>query len=182
MRQQQKSQKLANILSVLLKISAIVCGTLTFFIILFQPTNITTTTQEKQFNGTSFQITFQSQLDNGVNHTTAQMWIFTLVLLFSAVLIIAILWLASQIFQGLAVQFSPFQEKYVRKLRQISILLFLYALAPQLLYSLLSTLFLPGYLFNFGIDIAILFAAVFYLLTEVFRYGVKLQTESDETL
>lgn len=182
MRQQQKNQKLATILSLLLKISAIICGTLTFLIIIFQPKTLTTTVQEKQFTGTSFQITLQNQIDDGLSHTTAQMWILTLVLLCSAILIISILWLASQIFHELAVQFSPFQEKYVRKLRQISILLFLYAFVPQMLYSLLSTLLLPGYLFNLGLDSTILFAAIFYLLTEVFRYGVKLQTESDETL
>ncbi|MBM5604203.1 hypothetical protein D8X85_01450 [Listeria seeligeri] len=45
-----------------------------------------------------------------------------------------------------------------------------------------QTEFIPGYYFSFGLNMSLLFAIIFYCLTEIFRYGAFLQKESDETL
>ncbi|HHQ0953287.1 TPA: hypothetical protein ACSK9D_003067, partial [Listeria innocua] len=49
-------------------------------------------------------------------------------------------------------------------------------------YSILHTVFIPGYSINFGLNMSFFFALIFYCLTEIFRYGASLQKESDETL
>ncbi|ANZ95186.1 hypothetical protein BFC19_07255 [Brochothrix thermosphacta] len=68
------------------------------------------------------------------------------------------------------------------RLHKIAVLVLCYAIAPQIMLSLLKTIILPGYSFEFGIDMTLFLAFIFFCLTEVMRHGVELQIESDETL
>ncbi len=86
------------------------------------------------------------------------------------------------IFKDLATNFAPFSEIGIIRLRHISQLLLIYSVVPQILYSILHTIIIPGYYFSLGLNMSLLFAIIFYCLTEIFRYGAFLQKESDETL
>ncbi|ELK3177724.1 hypothetical protein RT996_001180 [Listeria innocua] len=99
-----------------------------------------------------------------------------------AILIAWMLWIASTIFKDLAAEFTPFNDVEIKRLHRIAQLMLVYALGPQILYSALHTILIPGYSIHLGLDMAFFFAIIFYCLTEIFRYGAALQKESDETL
>ncbi|EDJ9837748.1 hypothetical protein GFS63_15070, partial [Listeria monocytogenes] len=92
------------------------------------------------------------------------------------------LWTASMNFKDLAAEFMPFSVLTVNRLRRIAGILLVYSLAPQIMYSVLHTVLIPGYSITFGLNMSFFFAIIFYCLTEIFRYGASLQKESDETL
>ncbi|EDO0149510.1 DUF2975 domain-containing protein, partial [Listeria monocytogenes] len=81
-----------------------------------------------------------------------------------------------------ATNFTPFSNITVSRLRRIAVLMLIYALVPQIIYSILHTVLIPGYSIKFGLNMSFFFALIFYCLTEIFRYGASLQKESDETL
>lgn len=109
-------------------------------------------------------------------------WILAGTAVFSIMLIAWLLWTASMIFKDLAAEFTPFSDVEVNRLRRISYLLLIYALVPQIVYSVLHTVLIPGYSITLGLNMSFFFALIFYCLTEIFRYGASLQKESDETL
>lgn len=127
-------------------------------------------------------ISFVSTIDNGKDYSVSMKIIYLIVMLMSALLLVAIFWLTSKIFQDLKRDFKPFKMLQVKRLHKIAVLVLSYAIAPQIMLSLLKTIFLPGYSFEFGIDMTLFLAFIFFCLTEVMRHGVELQIESDETL
>lgn len=95
----------------------------------------------------------------------------------------AALWLLRALFRALAADGSPFSEAVVRKMRAFS-----FALIPVAVFSsageTLATAFLSagrdgGICIQWGVAAAFL---ITLCLATVFRYGVQLQRESDETL
>lgn len=128
-----------------------------------------------------FQTEFFSGVDNQ-QYVQTEEWILVGTAVFSIILIALLLWTASMIFKDLAAEFTPFSDVEVNRLRRISYLLLIYALVPQIVYSVLHTVLIPGYSITLGLNMSFFFALIFYCLTEIFRYGASLQKESDETL
>ncbi|EAD2748317.1 DUF2975 domain-containing protein, partial [Listeria monocytogenes] len=128
---------------------------------------------------------FQTELfvgEDNLQFVQTEEWILLGVAAFSSIIIAYLLWTASMIFKDLATNFTPFSNITVSRLRRIAVLMLIYALVPQIIYSILHTVLIPGYSIKFGLNMSFFFALIFYCLTEIFRYGASLQKESDETL
>lgn len=128
---------------------------------------------------------FQTELfvgEDNLQFVQTEEWILLGVATFSSIIIAYLLWTASMIFKDLATNFTPFSNITVSRLRRIAVLMLIYALVPQIIYSILHTVLIPGYSIKFGLNMSFFFALIFYCLTEIFRYGASLQKESDETL
>ncbi|MCD2247370.1 DUF2975 domain-containing protein [Listeria marthii] len=128
-----------------------------------------------------FQTEFFSGVDNQ-QYVQTEEWILLGIAVFSSILIAWLLWTTSMIFKDLAAEFTPFSDIEVNRLRRIAWLLLVYSLVPQIVYSILHTVLIPGYSITLGLNTSFFFALIFYCLTEIFRYGASLQKESDETL
>lgn len=140
-----------------------------------------TTPNENGSIGFNFQTSFFPGVDTGQYDETEQ-WIMLGFAALSLLLLAFLLWVASIIFKSLAVEFAPFSDIQVSRLRLVAQLLLIYALVPQILYSIFHTILIPGYSISLSLDMSFFFAIIFYCLTEIFRYGAVLQKESDETL
>ncbi|MDT0013162.1 DUF2975 domain-containing protein [Listeria cossartiae] len=179
----KRLQKMSYFLHIALKIlsvGSVIMAILVVLMKLFSSKNVMTNKLESDtfFN-------FQTEYFSGVDmqrYTQTKEWILVSVAVFSAILIAYLLWIASMIFKDLAEEFTPFSDVEVNRLRRISYLLLIYALAPQIMYSILHTVLIAGYSITFGLNMSFFFALIFYCLTEIFRYGASLQKESDETL
>lgn len=179
----KRLQKMSSFLHVVLKIlsvSSVVTAIIVFFMKLFNSKNIIMNKLESD-TIFYFQTEFFAIPDNQQYIQTEQ-WILVGVAIFTCIFIAWLLWIASLIFKDLSTGFTPFSEIEINRLRKIAGLLLIYALAPQILYSVLHTILIPGYSFTFGLNMSFFFAIIFYCLTEIFRYGALLQKESDETL
>lgn len=176
---------LTAVLDIGFKILAIVMAFLAIIVVVFTFTNKMDLGKIENFNmlNESFAvISFVSTIDNGTDYSVSMKIIYLIVMLMSALLLVAIFWLTSKIFQDLKKDFKPFKMVQVKRLHKIAVLVLCYAIAPQIMLSLLKTIILPGYSFEFGIDMTLFLSFIFFCLTEVMRHGVELQIESDETL
>lgn len=96
---------------------------------------------------------------------------------------IAILISANRIFRNISHEYSPFTQKTVKGMRRIAILLLIDSIvAPQVDFAIKKSISLAtGTLHNFGNELIIL-AIILYCFSLIFKYGVELQQQSDETL
>ena len=181
----KKYKLLTAVLDIGFKILAIGMAFLSILVVIFTFINKINLGKIEDFNmlNESFAvISFVSTIDNGKDYSVSMKIIYLIVMLMSALLLVAIFWLTSKIFQDLKRDFKPFKMLQVKRLHKIAVLVLSYAIAPQIMLSLLKKNFLPGYSFEFGIDMTLFLSFIFFCLTEVMRHGVELQIESDETL
>lgn len=181
----RKYKILTTVLDIVFKIFAIGMAFLAIIVVAFTFTNKMNLGKIEDFNmlNEAFAVvSFVSTIDNGVDYSLSIKIIYLIVMLMSVLLLAAIFWLTSKIFQDLKKDFTPFKMVQVTRLHKIAVLVLCYAIAPQIMLSLLKTIFLPGYSFEFGIDMTLFLSFIFFCLTEVMRHGVQLQIESDETL
>ncbi|MBC1534024.1 DUF2975 domain-containing protein [Listeria seeligeri] len=181
----KRLQKMSYLLHIALKIFSI--GTIVMLISsvlmkLLNKNNVSINmVNENEYTFFNFQTEFIPGSDTEQYKETEQ-WILLGVAVFSFIILAVLLWIASMIFKDLATNFAPFSEIGIIRLRRISQLLLIYSVVPQILYSILHKIIIPGYYFSLGLNMSLLFAIIFYCLTEIFRYGAFLQKESDETL
>ncbi|EUJ30311.1 hypothetical protein MFLO_10828 [Listeria floridensis FSL S10-1187] len=172
-------QQISFMLSVLCKLVAV--GSLIIALISiiakFSGADLTKNMLEDE---SGFFFTFQKTVESSFNLSVRESWIFMIVMLVSASLLTFLFWTFGRILQDLSKRFKPFEEKQVTRLRKISWVLLVYAIIPQLLFSILYTLFMPGYYVRIGVGATFFFALLFFCLTEVFRYGAELQKAKDE--
>lgn len=179
----KRLQKMSYFLHIALKIlsiSSVIMAIIAVLMKLFSSKNVMINKLESD---TIFY--FQTELfvgENNLPYVETEEWILVGVAVFSSMILAYLLWTASMIFKDLAANFTPFSDSTVSRLRRIAILMLIYALVPQIIYSILHTVLIPGYSINFGLNMSFFFALIFYCLTEIFRYGASLQKESDETL
>lgn len=179
----KRLQKMSYFLHITLKIlsvSSVVMAIIAVLMKLFSSKNVMINKLESD-TIFYFQTEFFSGVDNQ-QYVQTEEWILLGTAVFSIMLIAWLLWTASMIFKDLAAEFTPFSDVEVNRLRRISYLLLIYALVPQIVYSVLHTVLIPGYSITLGLNMSFFFALIFYCLTEIFRYGASLQKESDETL
>lgn len=179
----KRLQKMSYFLHITLKIlsvSSVVMAIIAVLMKLFSSKNVMINKLESD-TIFYFQTEFFSGVDNQ-QYVQTEEWILVGTAVFSIMLIAWLLWTASMIFKDLAAEFTPFSDVEVNRLRRISYLLLIYALVPQIVYSVLHTVLIPGYSITLGLNMSFFFALIFYCLTEIFRYGASLQKESDETL
>ncbi|EFS00151.1 conserved hypothetical protein, partial [Listeria seeligeri FSL N1-067] len=105
---------------------------------------------ENEYTFLNFQTEFIPGSDTEQYDQTEQ-WILLGIAIFSFTILAILLWMASMIFKDLATNFEPFSEIEIIRLRRISQLLLIYSLVPQILYSILHTIIIPGYYFSFGL-------------------------------
>ncbi|EAF0350772.1 TPA: DUF2975 domain-containing protein [Listeria monocytogenes] len=179
----KRLQKMSYFLHIALKIlsiSSVIMAIIAVLMKLFSSKNVMINKLESD---TIFY--FQTELfvgENNLPYVETEEWILVGVAVFSSMILAYLLWTASMIFKDLAANFTPFNDITVSRLRRIAVLMIIYALVPQIIYSILHTVLIPGYSINLGLNMSFFFALIFYCLTEIFRYGVSLQKESDETL
>lgn len=175
----KRLQKMSYFLHIALKIlsiSSVIMAIIAVLMKLFSSKNVMINKLESD---TIFY--FQTELfvgENNLPYVETEEWILVGVAVFSSMILAYLLWTASMIFKDLAANFTPFSDITVSRLRRIAVLMLIYALVPQIVYTVL----IPGYSINFGLNMSFFFALIFYCLTEIFRYGASLQKESDETL
>lgn len=97
------------------------------------------------------------------------------VALTGVILLVWVLWLASEAFKDFAKGKTPFSEQNAKRIKKMACLTLAYAFVPQLLYSALHTILIPGYYFSFSIGITFAIAIFLFILAEVFVYGRKLE-------
>lgn len=179
----KRLQKMSYFLHIALKIlsiSSVIMAIIAVLMKLFSSKNVMINKLESD---TIFY--FQTELfvgENNLPYVEREEWILVGVAVFSSMILAYLLWTASMIFKDLAANFTPFSDIIVSRLRRIAVLMLIYALVPQIVYSILHTVLIPGYSINLGLNMSFFFALIFYCLTEIFRYGASLQKESDETL
>ncbi len=89
----------------------------------------------------------------------------------------------SHFFKRLSQGQTPFSLENYKTLKEIGLVLSVTSFITPLLYSLIMTLNMPdGYYFLIGIDSDLLIGLLIYCMAEVIRYGVTLQSLSDETV
>ncbi|WP_187986126.1 DUF2975 domain-containing protein [Listeria marthii] len=176
----QKMNYFLHITLKILSVSSVVMAIIAVLMKLFSSKNVMINKLESD-TIFYFQTEFFSGVDNQ-QYVQTEEWILLGTAVFSIMLIAWLLWTASMIFKDLAAEFTPFSDVEVNRLRRISYLLLIYALVPQIVYSVLHTVLIPGYSITLGLNMSFFFALIFYCLTEIFRYGASLQKESDETL
>ncbi|MBC2186788.1 DUF2975 domain-containing protein [Listeria sp. FSL L7-0253] len=179
----KRLQKMSYFLHIALKILSVGSVMMAIMAVLMKLFSSKNVMMNKLESDTIFN--FQTEFFSGADmqrYMQTEEWILVSVAVFSVSLIACLLWIASMIFKDLAAEFAPFSDIEVNRLRRISYLLLIYALVPQIMYSILHTVLIPGYSINFGLNMSFFFALIFYCLTEIFRYGASLQKESDETL
>ncbi|HHT6439208.1 TPA: DUF2975 domain-containing protein [Listeria monocytogenes] len=179
----KRLQKVSYFLHMALKILSISSVIMTIIVVLMKFFSSKNIMMNKLESDTVFY--FQTEFFSGVEnqqYNQIEEWILVVIAAFSSVLIALLLWTASMIFKDLAAEFMPFSDLTVNRLRRIAGILLVYSLAPQIMYSVLHTVLIPGYSITFGLNMSFFFAIIFYCLTEIFRYGASLQKESDETL
>ena len=98
--------------------------------------------------------------------------------------LIAVFLMLSKLMKALALCTSPFSDEVARRMTNFAISLFPFSLIKPIASSIASSYLLTGRgLFQFGVDLTTVFTAlVILLLVSIFKYGAKLQRESDETL
>lgn len=101
----------------------------------------------------------------------------------------AIMFVANKIFTDILKEGTPFRNQIVSRLRIIAILLIAYAVVPNFLGCMISSLLTPGGFLdniraeNLSVSAGkVFFAMMFFLLMNIFSYGCLLQDESDELL
>ena len=101
----------------------------------------------------------------------------------SAVVMSAILFVASFIFKDMSRGNTPFTAKNANRLRVISLLLIALSIVIPPLKMLLTMIFFTSASAYCSISLGqIIFAIMFFCLALIFEYGAELQRESDETL
>ncbi|MBC2124027.1 DUF2975 domain-containing protein [Listeria innocua] len=179
----KRLQKMSYFLHITLKIlsvGAILIAALAIVLKLFNRNNISINKMELN---TILNFNTEYFVGNDISqYVQTEEWLTVGISVLYAILIAWMLWIASTIFKDLAAEFTPFNDVEIKRLHRIAQLMLVYALGPQILYSALHTILIPGYSIHLGLDMAFFFAIIFYCLTEIFRYGAALQKESDETL
>lgn len=93
------------------------------------------------------------------------------------------LWKGSRIFALLAEGQSPFQQKLVKNIKTIGIVLIVLDVATPLLYSAALTLLMSyGFYFQFSLSSWLLVGLILYCAAEILNYGIALQELSDDTV
>ncbi len=110
---------------------------------------------------------FQTELfvgEDNLQFVQTEEWILLGVAAFSSIIIAYLLWTASMIFKDLATNFTPFSNITVSRLRRIAVLMLIYALVPQIIYSILHTVLIPGYSIKFGLNMSFFLCAYFFIV------------------
>ncbi|MGX7198788.1 hypothetical protein [Enterococcus nangangensis] len=92
------------------------------------------------------------------------------------------LYLASSLFKTLSLGEIPFTLNNVRQLTKITQLLFFIGLLPQLLYYPLLILTIQETYLLVGLNLFLIISGVLFVVKEIFRYGVQLQTFSEDVV
>ena len=110
----------------------------------------------------------------------------------SMMMYVCIFWVCGLTFRGIVADKTPFRKSTADRLKILSILIFLAAIVPGVLSSLVYLVLLNGNIdvnkmVMLGVNslgfVKNLFVSIaFFVLTLIFRYGCQLQNESDETL
>ena len=90
-----------------------------------------------------------------------------------------------KLMKELSVSDTPFTDGVVKRMTGFAFSLIPYAVLKPALTSLANSLIMRsnGFNFSYNIDLTTVFAAlVIILLILIFKYGVKLQQQADETL
>lgn len=77
----------------------------------------------------------------------------------------------------------PFDLKFVNIIKRISLVLMLSDIIFPIVHSIiLATISVDGYNFNFGFGTPFIIGVILYIVSEVFNYGIELQTLSDDVV
>ncbi|WP_088839282.1 DUF2975 domain-containing protein [Listeria sp. ILCC792] len=117
-----------------------------------------------------FSFTMSSSVAAEKTNVALEAGIGFFVAVIALIFLVGALWLASEIFRSFSKGKTPFRERNVKRIKKIATLTLCYAIIPQVLYSLLHTIFIPGYYFSLSIGITFLLAIAFFILAEVFVY------------
>lgn len=94
-----------------------------------------------------------------------------------------IFWKGSQLFKHLADGHTPFSYDFAETVKKLSLVLIVTDVVSPLFYSLLVTLIMEGrYYYIIGVGSSFMLGLILYAVSEIFKYGVELQTLSDETV
>lgn len=94
-----------------------------------------------------------------------------------------ILWQGGNLFKRLANGETPFNTKFAKSLKQLSLLLIASDIAFPMLYSLiLSAIIENGHYVQLGLTSLFVIGILLYVISEIFFYGIELQHLADETV
>lgn len=100
-----------------------------------------------------------------------------------AITSVYIYWKGGSLFKSLADGESPFTAKFAKSLQRLSIVMILTDIAFPIIHSIiLSTIYSDGYRFTLGLSAPFVIGVILYAVSEIFFYGIELQTLSDETV
>ncbi|WP_239256253.1 DUF2975 domain-containing protein [Listeria ilorinensis] len=179
----QRLQKLSAILNICFKILSLIAAMTPVWALwmMFHARNFTFDVDQ---SGALFSISagFQAVADDGKRYQNEQNWTIFAALTIAMLLMAVALWIASLIFRDMKNGETPFRQRTVKRLKKIGTLALSYAIIPQIVYTVVYSLLIPGYKFTLEIGTAFVLALLIFCVAEIFNYGVSLQQESDEML
>ncbi len=128
-------------------------------------------------------VTLASPLFNMSFHSRAHMYSWCIYTLADSFVLIAILYLTNRIFHGISLSGAPFEAVHAKRLKTISILMLLDAIAVPVVFRTLVDMLLHPEVVEHGVNGTLAVVAVVFLcLSYIFQYGSELQRLNDETL
>jgi len=178
----KRFRRLCNISSIILKgftILAILVTVYAIFQIITGNTNVWFS-----YDGPSFPIFSSGGSMNGMPITESEYRLAALILTpFLITISSYVMWRGAQLFKRLADGETPFNHKFAKSLKHLSVVLILTDIALPILYSIiLSTIYEDGHQFVIGLSSSFLIGIILYVIAEIFYYGIELQHLADETV
>jgi heme/copper-type cytochrome/quinol oxidase subunit 3 len=125
-----------------------------------------------------FHSTFGYEL-NTIGEINAEMC----TLLFSGILIFAMLFNAYKMFKSINAEIAPFNQSNAKRLENIGTELILYTFFTPIVRNGFYKSFAPDVNYHISFEISFLaLALLFFFIAKLFEYGAELQRQSDETL
>src|SRR5699024_8003062 len=94
-----------------------------------------------------------------------------------------VLWKGSLLFNQLSNGEKPFTFEFASSIKRLSILLITTDIVLPILYSLIVTIIMEGgHYILLGVGAPFLIGIILYAVSEIFIYGIELQTLSDQTV
>ncbi|UJF15864.1 DUF2975 domain-containing protein [Jeotgalibaca sp. MA1X17-3] len=178
----KKFRRISRGSSLLLKIFAIFSITLVIYglyTILFGDGNFWFT-----YKGPSIPLFSMGGSSGSVGITDAEEKLASMIIVpFTVVVFSFILLKGSQIFTWLGKGETPFSEKFANAIKRLSLVLIIFdLLVPIIFYSVLSLISVDGYNYTIGFGSAFIIGIILFIVSEIFKYGIELQSLADETV
>ncbi|MDD4074818.1 MAG: hypothetical protein PHC80_01870 [Eubacteriales bacterium] len=128
-------------------------------------------------------VSLASPLFNMSFRSRAHMYSWCIYTLADSCVLISILLLTNRIFHDISLSGAPFEAIYAKRIKTISILMLIDAIAVPVIFRTLVDALLHPEVVEHGVNGTLAVVAVIFLcLSYIFQYGSELQRLNDETL